>query len=166
IEVVNTDAEGRLILADALSYASRYKPDAVIDLATLTGACMVALGSEASGLFSRDDALAARLIAAGEAAGERLWRLPLWDEYRKLVKSKVADVKNSGGRYGGAISAACFLSEFAEGYPWAHVDIAGTAWGDTPRPYQVHGATGVGVRLLVHALRSWPAGKARTRTRG
>ncbi len=154
IEIVNTDAEGRLILADALHYAKRYKPAAVIDLATLTGACVVALGTYASGLFSRDPELAAALQRAGEKSGERVWQLPLWDDYNEDIKSDYADIKNSAGRAGGAITAAAFLGKFAEGYPWAHLDIAGTAWADKEKGYFSKGGTGVGVRLLVEYLRS------------
>src|SRR5206468_5406773 len=128
IEIVNTDAEGRVILADALHYASQQKPDHILDYATLTGACVVALGSEAAGLFSNNDELAQKLIACGEETGERVWRLPEWDEYKELIRSDWADVKNSGGRWGGAISAALFLKEFVDCPSWAHFDIAGTAY--------------------------------------
>jgi leucyl aminopeptidase len=156
IEVLNTDAEGRIVLADVLHYAQRYQPDAIIDLATLTGAIMVALGPHAIGLMSNDDALARRLTRAGDAAGERAWQLPLWEPYKEMVKSDIADVKNSTGRYGGAITAAAFLSNFVGEIPWAHMDIAGTAWTDAkPKPYTPKGATGVGVRLLTQALRTW-----------
>lgn len=156
IEVINTDAEGRVVLADALFYAQRFQPAAVIDLATLTGAIGVALGPHATGLMSNDDDLAARLSAAGESTGERIWRLPLWDPYKEMVKSDIADVKNSAGRAGGAITAAAFLSTFVGEYPWAHLDIAGTAWTDRPtKAYTPKGATGVGVRLLVGLLQSW-----------
>jgi leucyl aminopeptidase len=156
IEVISTDAEGRLILADALGYAQRYQPLAAIDLATLTGACVVALGIQAAGLFCNDDSLAARIEAAGKATGEKVWRMPLWEEYAKLIKSDVADMKNSGGRWGGAITAALFLSKFAEKMPWAHLDIAGPALIDEEEvPYQPKGATGYGVRLLVQMVRDW-----------
>jgi len=154
IEVLNTDAEGRVALADALHLAhTEYAPDATVDLATLTGACVVALGKWCSGLFTSDDRLATRLLQAGDATGERLWRLPLWEPHRDAVRGQVADVKNTGGRDGGAITAAAFLSFFAGDGPWAHLDIAGTAWVDKPEPYQPRGATGVGVRLLVDWLR-------------
>ncbi|HEX9653323.1 MAG TPA: leucyl aminopeptidase [bacterium] len=153
VEIVNTDAEGRLILADALHYARRYKPAAVIDLATLTGACVVALGNYASGLFSRDKELAEALKIAGEKSGERVWQLPLWDDYNEDIKSDYADIKNSAGRAGGAITAAAFLGKFTQGYPWAHLDIAGTAWTDQEKGYLSKGGTGVGVRLLVEFLR-------------
>jgi len=156
IEVLNTDAEGRIVLADALTYAQRYNPTAIIDLATLTGAISVALGPHAIGLFANDDTLAQRLLRAGEAAGERAWQLPLWQPYREMVKSEIADVRNAAGRQGGAITAAAFLNAFVGDYPWAHLDIAGTAWTDSkPKAYQPKGATGVGVRLLVQALRNW-----------
>jgi leucyl aminopeptidase len=156
IEVINTDAEGRVVLADVLHYATRYEPDAIIDLATLTGAIMVALGPHAIGLMSNDDALAQRLVRAGADAGEIAWQLPLLDGYKEMVKSDIADVKNSAGRYGGAITAAAFLSNFVGSCSWAHLDIAGTAWTDAkPKPYNPKGATGVGVRLLTEALRSW-----------
>jgi leucyl aminopeptidase len=156
IEVLNTDAEGRIVLADALFYAQRYQPDAIIDLATLTGAIMVALGPHATGIMGNNDGLAARVLQAGEATGERAWRLPLWEPYIDMVKSDIADIKNAAGRYGGAITAAAFLSNFVADYPWVHMDIAGTAWTDAkPRAYTPKGATGVGVRLLVQALRTW-----------
>ena len=140
IEVLNTDAEGRLILCDALSYSERFKPDVVIDIATLTGACVVALGSHASGLMSNDDELAQELLAAGQRSGDRAWRLPLWNEYQKQINSPFADMANVGGRGAGTITAACFLSRFTADYRWAHIDIAGTAWtsgkskGSTGRP--------------------------------
>ena len=128
IEILNTDAEGRLILCDALTYADRYSPGVVIDIATLTGACIVALGSHASGLMSNDDALADELLAAGERVGDRAWRLPLWDEYQTQIDSPFADMANVGGRPAGTVTAACFLSRFTKDYRWAHLDIAGTAW--------------------------------------
>jgi leucyl aminopeptidase len=140
IEILNTDAEGRLILCDALTYAERFKPDCVIDIATLTGACIVALGKIPSGLLANDDALAEELAQCGAAAGDPVWRLPLWEEYQDLLKSNFADMANIGGRFGGAITAAAFLSRFAKAYKWAHLDIAGTAWvsgeakGSTARP--------------------------------
>jgi leucyl aminopeptidase len=148
IEIVNTDAEGRLILADALSYARRFAPACVLDAATLTGAIVNALGHTAAGLFSPDDALAAEVQAAAERADERVWRLPLWDEFRELNKSDIADVKNSGGRPAGSITAAWFLREFVEGFPWAHLDIAGTAYTDREDAARVKGPTGMGVRLF------------------
>ncbi len=144
IEVLNTDAEGRLILCDALTYAERFKPECVIDVATLTGACVVALGKIPSGLLANDDELAAEILRRGTESGDRAWQLPLWDEYQELLKSNFADMGNIGGRYAGTITAACFLSRFAKAYKWAHLDIAGTAWvsGDAK------GATGRPVPLL------------------
>lgn len=156
IEVISTDAEGRLILADALGYAQRYQPLAAVDLATLTGACFVALGIQAAGLFSNDDTLAARIETAGKATNEKVWRMPIWDEYAKQIKSDVADMKNTGGRGAGAITAAILLSKFADKMPWAHLDIAGTAAIEEEEvPYQPRGATGYGVRLLVQMIRDW-----------
>ena len=138
VEILNTDAEGRLVLCDALTYAKRFKPKAVIDVATLTGAQVVALGSAASALYANDDELAATIVDAGETAGDRLWRMPLWDEYQQQLKSNFADMKNIGGREAGSITAACFLSRFAKGMRWAHLDVAGTAFkankGSTGRP--------------------------------
>jgi leucyl aminopeptidase len=148
IEVVNTDAEGRLLLADALSYARRYQPACVIDAATLTGAMVIALGHTATGLMGTDEALMQELRAAGERADEPLWQLPLWDEYRDLIKSDIADMKNSGGRPAGSITAGWFLREFVDGFPWAHLDIAGTAYSDRDDPTRIKGPTGVGVRLF------------------
>jgi leucyl aminopeptidase len=152
IEVINTDAEGRLILADALGRAQELEPDYTIDLATLTGACVVALGHRASGLFCASDDLTSRLRKAGDSAGEALWPLPLWDSYLDDMKSSVADVKNSGPRFGGAATAAAFLKKFAGDLVWAHLDIAGTAW-DTPKSEIYEGgASGVGVRTLVRFI--------------
>ena len=148
IEVLNTDAEGRLILCDALTYAERYKPDVVIDLATLTGACLVALGRVPSGLLGNDDSLCNALIKAGETACDSVWRLPLWEEYQELLKSNFADLANIGGKDAGTITAACFLSHFAKNFRWAHLDIAGTAW----RSGQNKGATGRPVPLLSQYL--------------
>jgi leucyl aminopeptidase len=153
VEIVTTDAEGRLILADALSYAKRYEPIAVVDCATLTGACYVALGDHASGLMGNDDGLIAELRAAGEASGERVWPLPLFDEYTEQIKGDTADIKNSGGRYGGASTAGAFLKEFVE-YPWAHLDIAGTAYGKSRNAYTPKGASGTPARLLLEFLRA------------
>ena len=140
IEVLNTDAEGRLILCDALTYAERFEPSAVVDIATLTGACVIALGHHASGLFSNQDALAKELLDAGEKAHDRAWHMPVWEDYQGQLDSNFADMANIGGRAGGSITAACFLSRFAKKYDWAHLDIAGTAWksgkekGGTGRP--------------------------------
>ncbi|OGS50305.1 MAG: hypothetical protein A3K65_07930 [Euryarchaeota archaeon RBG_16_68_12] len=160
VEVENTDAEGRLVLADALAYAKERKPQAIVDLATLTGSCVFALGKHAAGLFATDPKLRDRIVRAGETVGERVWELPLWDEYEEQIKSDVADVKNTGGRYGGAITAARFLRRFAEGVPWAHLDIAGVAFiGGGPenpkKEYLPKGASGWGVRLLVRMLQDW-----------
>jgi leucyl aminopeptidase len=148
VEILNTDAEGRLILCDALTYVERYKPTAVIDVATLTGAMVIALGHVATGLFANSDPLARELIAAGETAWDRAWHLPLWDEYQEALKSNFADFPNIGPRAGGSITAACFLSRFAKSYPWAHLDIAGTAWKSGAEK----GATGRPVALLSHFL--------------
>jgi leucyl aminopeptidase len=153
VEIVNTDAEGRLILCDALNYATQLKPAAIIDLATLTGACVVALGEFATGLFGNDDRLKKSLKEAGETTGERLWELPLWEDYGDLMKSDIADMKNSGGPYAGAISAAWFLKNYVGKAKWAHLDIAGTAWEDKGKHYLPKGATGMGVRLLVEYFR-------------
>jgi leucyl aminopeptidase len=154
IEIISTDAEGRLILADALCYADRYKPSAVIDLATLTGACVIALGENvAAGIFSNDDALSARVREAGHRAGEKLWPLPLYEEYKDKIKSEVADMKNSGGRTGGVGTSAILLKEFVS-YPWAHLDIAPMEAIQEAGPYQPKGATGFGVRTLVEFLRA------------
>jgi len=147
IEILNTDAEGRLVLCDALTFAARYKPAAVIDIATLTGACVVALGSHASALFANDETLAEQLLDAGTEAHDRAWRMPLWDEYQGQLKSNFADIANIGGPGGGSITAACFLSRFAENYKWAHLDIAGSAWNSAPK-----GATGRPVALLIQYL--------------
>ena len=154
IEVINTDAEGRLVLADALGYAERFSPAAVIDLATLTGACVVALGHAATGMMGNDDPLQDRVRAAGEVTGERVWPLPLWKVYHDQIKSHIADVKNTGGRWGGALTAGAFLEKFVE-RPWVHLDIAGTANTESSQPYCPRGATGVGVRLLVQLVRDW-----------
>lgn len=148
IEVLNTDAEGRLLLCDTLTYAERFDPEVVIDMATLTGACLVALGRVPSGLLGNDDALCDDLIAAGDVANDSLWRLPLWDEYQEQLKSNFADMANVGGKDAGTITAACFLARFAEKFRWAHLDIAGTAW----RTGQNKGATGRPVPLLVQYL--------------
>jgi leucyl aminopeptidase len=156
IEVLNTDAEGRIVLADALFYAQRYEPNAIVDLATLTGAIIVALGNHAIGMMTNSDDVAARLTRAGEATHERVWRMPVWDVYTEQIKSDVADIKNTGGRAGGSLTAAAFLKEFVGDYPWAHLDIAGTAYTDRPaRAYGSKGATGVGVRLLTQMLVDW-----------
>ncbi len=144
IEILNTDAEGRLILCDALTYSSKFKPDVVIDIATLTGACIVALGKHATGLLGNNDQLANELLGAGIKAGDKAWQLPLWDEYRPQLKSNFADLANIGGPAGGTITAACFLSRFTDDYKWAHLDIAGTAW----KSGADKGATGRPVHML------------------
>jgi leucyl aminopeptidase len=148
IEILNTDAEGRLILCDALTYSERFHPELVIDLATLTGACVIALGKHASGLFSADDRLAEEILMAGQAAGDRAWRMPLWDDYQPQLDSNFADMANVGGREAGAVTAACFLSRFTKAYRWAHLDIAGTAWVTGKEK----GATGRPVPLLAQYL--------------
>ena len=158
VEVSHTDAEGRLIMADALAYAAKeYDPQVITDLATLTGAIVVALGPHAIGLFSNNDTLAKTFEELSTTTGEKVWRMPLWPEYHEMLKSEIADVKSTGGRWGGAITAAAFLSRFVKDKPWVHLDIAGTAW-TTPRmgarkPYNPPGATGVGVRLVLEYLR-------------
>src|SRR5690606_22869347 len=148
VEVLNTDAEGRLVLCDALTYAERFKPASVVDIATLTGAVIVGLGHHATGLLSNDDDLALDLLEAGEAAWDRAWHLPLWDEYQEQLESNFADLANIGGRPAGTITAACFLSRFADKFPWAHLDIAGTAWTSGKQK----GASGRPVGLLTQYL--------------
>ncbi len=155
IEVISTDAEGRLLLADALTYAARQGVQLLIDLATLTGACVVALGKQGTGLFGTDRALLDALARAGERAGEKLWPMPLWDEYLELLKSEHADIKNTGGRWGGAVNAALFLREFTEGVTWAHLDIAGPAWAERAGPLGPAGGTGHGVCTLVYFLEEY-----------
>ena len=153
IEIINTDAEGRLVLADLLSYARRFKPAAVIDAATLTGACVIALGHVATGVLGTDQDLVDEVIGAARRAAEPGWQLPLWDEYKELIKSDVADMKNSGGRAGGTISAAMFLKEFAEEYPWVHLDIAGTAYSEADLVAMPRGPTGVPTGTFVEFVR-------------
>lgn len=156
VEVLNTDAEGRLILADALAYGvEHYKPDAVVDVATLTGAVVIGLGHHRTGLLANNDELAQNVLAAGERAGELLWRLPLAEEYKEQLKSKVADLKNIGGKPGGTITAATFLQEFVGKTPWAHLDIAGTAWDYTEKSYVPKGPSGIAARTLIELVRSW-----------
>jgi leucyl aminopeptidase len=158
-EIENTDAEGRLILADALAYGiEKYQPACVIDLATLTGAVIIALGHHYSGLMSNNDRLADRIIEAGKLCGEPLWRLPLGEMYVKQLKSQVADIKNTGGRPAGSITAAEYLHKFVGEVPWAHLDIAGTAWDFTEKSYIPKGPSGVGVRTLIELLRRWENG--------
>ena len=148
IEVLNTDAEGRLILCDALTYAERFKPKAVIDIATLTGACVIALGNHATGLYANQQELADKLLSAGIKAADKAWQMPLWDEYQSQLDSNFADIANIGGRAGGSVTAACFLSRFTKAYHWAHLDIAGTAW----KSGAAKGATGRPVPLLTQFL--------------
>ena len=148
IEILNTDAEGRLVLCDALTYAERFEPDAVIDIATLTGACVIALGSVATGLYANDDGLAQDLLAAGQRSWDRGWRMPLWDDYHEQIKSPFADIANVGGRPAGSVTAACFLAKFAKKFKWAHLDIAGTAW----RSGKDKGSTGRPVPMLTEFL--------------
>ena len=156
IEISNTDAEGRLVLADALHYAkTEFAPDAIVDLATLTGACSVALGKWAAALLGNHERLAERMLAAGEAAGERYWRLPLWDVHREFMRGHVADLKQTGGRDGGTITATAFLSHFVGDTPWIHLDIASVANTEKSSPLQPPGATGFGVRSLLELLRGW-----------
>jgi leucyl aminopeptidase len=149
IEVNNTDAEGRLTLADALVYADKLGVDAIVDLATLTGACVVALGEDIAGLFTPDDAVASQLQTAADSTGEKIWRMPMEDKYFEGLKSGIADMKNTGPRYGGSITAALFLKQFVKDTPWAHLDIAGPVWADKENGYNGAGATGFGVRTLV-----------------
>jgi leucyl aminopeptidase len=153
IEIINTDAEGRLVLADVLSYAARYEPAAVIDAATLTGACVIALGHTATGVMGNNPALVQEVIGAGTRAGEPGWELPMWDDYKELIKSDVADIKNSGGRPAGTISAALFLAEFAGEFPWVHLDVAGTAYTEADLGTVPRGPTGVPVGTFVEFVR-------------
>jgi leucyl aminopeptidase len=155
IEVQNTDAEGRVVLADGLFHAQSYEPEAIIDLATLTGACVVALGREYAGMLGNDERLQARVRAAADATRERVWPLPLADEHKKAIESHIADVKNTAGREAGVLTAGAFLSHFVGEAPWVHLDIAGKELTPKDAPYCVKGATGFGVRLLAELLRRW-----------
>ena len=155
VEILNTDAEGRLILADALSYAKVFKPDAILDIATLTSAIKIALGTVCAGVFGNHEKLKSKMIQAGQKTGERVWDLPLWDDYQEFIKSDLADIKNVGGKPGAAIIASRFLQNFVGNYPWMHVDIAGVAFSEKERPYIPKGATGFGARLLLQFLRDW-----------
>jgi leucyl aminopeptidase len=155
IEVLNTDAEGRLILADALSYARSFKPDAIIDVATLTSAIKIALGTVCAGIFSNNEGLRIRMTQAGEKTGERVWNMPLWEEYQEFLKSDLADMKNTGGKWGAAIIAATLLKNFVGDFPWIHVDVAGVDFKDKDDSYWSKGATGFGARLLLQFLRDW-----------
>ena len=152
IEVDNTDAEGRLTLADALCYACELGVDEVVDLATLTGACMVALGTAAAGIMGNDDEFVSKLIDTAQRSGERYWKLPLWDDYFESLKSDIADMKNTGSRWGGASTAGCFLQKFVKDVKWAHIDIAGTAFLEKPQKEFIKGATGAGVRTLLNYI--------------
>jgi leucyl aminopeptidase len=152
IEIINTDAEGRLVLADVLAWVKRFDPAAVVDAATLTGACVIALGSNATGALGNDDRLVREVMRAATAAGEPAWQLPLWDEYRELIKSDVADLKNSGGRAAGTITAAMFLRDFVD-YPWVHLDVAGTAYSETDLVTIPRGPTGVPMGTFVQFVR-------------
>ncbi len=154
VEIINTDAEGRLILADALSFAQTFEPAAIVDCATLTGACVVALGNHASAVLGNEESLVEEILAAGERSGERCWPMPMWEEYRKQLDSSVADFMNIGGRAAGTITAACFLREFVGTANWAHIDIAGTSYGEGKLSYQRKGGYGVPARLLAEWVRS------------
>ena len=155
IEIINTDAEGRLVLADGLTYARQLGATHLIDAATLTGACVVALGMINAGAFSNDDATYAKFDSALAVSGEKFWRLPLGEEYAEQIKSDIGDIKNTGGRWGGAITAAEFLKVFAEETPWIHLDIAGLAWAEDSKPYIAKGPSGVGVRSILEWVRSY-----------
>ena len=155
VEVINTDAEGRLILADALAYTEKFKPKAIIDMATLTGACAVTFADKCIGLMGTDSSLNEKIRKAGETTNERCWELPLWDEFFEIIKGHHSDIMNAGSGYGGTITAAMFLKEFVPIKSWAHLDIAGTAWVDSDKSYNARGATGVGVRLVIELLRNW-----------
>jgi leucyl aminopeptidase len=155
IEIINTDAEGRLVLADGLFYARQLGCTHLVDAATLTGAVVVALGYANVGVFANDDAIYERLLKANAEAGEKMWRLPLDDEYKDNIKSTIADIVNSGGRWGGAINAAMFLKEFAEDTPWIHLDIAGTAWMEDQKPWIAKGPSGIALRSLVEFVKSF-----------
>jgi leucyl aminopeptidase len=159
IEIINTDAEGRLILADAIAYAKKLGATQVIDMATLTGAVSIALGDVNTAILGTDQKLIDEVIAAGREVGEKFWQLPLDKEYSKQIKSDIADIKNVGGRKGGTITAAAFLKEFADGLSWAHLDIAGTAWGDDAKPYRAKGPTGIAVRTLINIVKRSVAAK-------
>jgi leucyl aminopeptidase len=155
IEILNTDAEGRLVLADALSYAKVFKPDAILDIATLTSAIKIALGTICAGIFGNHEELKSKMIQAGQKTGERVWELPLWDDYQEFIKSDLADIKNVGGKPGASIIAARFLQNFVGDYPWVHVDIAGVDFSEKDRPYIPKGAIGFGARLLLQFLKDW-----------
>lgn len=156
VEVINTDAEGRLVLMEALSYSEIFQPDFIIDIATLTGACAATFADQCMGLMSNNQTLAEKIVRAGTRSGERAWQLPMWGDYLGMLKSEVADLKNVGAGYAGTIVAAKFLEQFVpKDTPWAHLDIAGVAWADSPKPFTPKGPTGVGIRLLVELLKDW-----------
>jgi len=155
VEIINTDAEGRLVVADAIGYAKRFKPKAIIDIATLTGACSVALGNEAIAMMGNDRKLLDKIKKSADNTYERVWEMPLLDEYKEYIKSDVADVKNTGGKSGSLVTAAYFLYEFAEKTPWVHLDIAGTAWVEKDKPYIPKGASGICVRLIMDLIKNW-----------
>jgi leucyl aminopeptidase len=157
VEVLNTDAEGRLILADAITYAKRLGCTHLIDAATLTGAIVVALGHVNAGVFANDDTLLGKVLAASKVAGEKMWHMPLDDEYKEVLKSAFADMPNIGTRWGGAITAALFLKEFVESTPWVHLDIAGTAWLEEAKPFLAKGPSGLPVRTLIGLAMGWEA---------
>jgi leucyl aminopeptidase len=154
VEIINTDAEGRLILADAIGYAKRFKPRAIIDIATLTGACSIALGNEAIAMMGNDRKLLDKIKRSADNTYERVWEMPLFDEYKEYIKSDIADIKNTGGKTGSLVTAAYFLYEFAEKTPWVHLDIAGTAWVEKDKPYIPKGASGIGVRLIMDLIKN------------
>ncbi len=157
VEVLNTDAEGRMVLCDAIAYAIKdKKAAAVIDMATLTGACVIALGTEAVGVLGNNQGLVDQLLKSGDKTGDRGWQMPLWKEYNELLRSDIADMKNIGGREAGTITAACFLQRFAGDTPWCHLDIAGTAWTEKEKPYRPKGPTGVPVRMVLDTIQNWP----------
>jgi leucyl aminopeptidase len=153
IEIVNTDAEGRMTLVDAIGYAKKFRPYAIIDIATLTGACSIALGDGAMAMMGNEVQLMDKIRRAGDITYERVWRMPLFEEYKEYLKSDIADLKNTGGRTGSLVSSAYFLKEFAGNTPWAHLDIAGTAWSEKDKPYIPKGAVGIGVRLLTNMIK-------------
>lgn len=155
VEIINTDAEGRLIIADAIGYAKRFNPRAIVDIATLTGACSIALGNEAIAMMGNDRSLMEKIKRSSENTNERVWEMPLYDEYKEYLKSDVADIKNTGGKTGSLVTAAYFLYEFAEKTPWVHLDIASTAWIEKDKPYMPKGASGIGVRLLLDLIKNW-----------
>jgi leucyl aminopeptidase len=152
IEIINTDAEGRLVLSDAICYAKKLGAKRIVDMATLTGAVSIALGDVNAAILGTDQSLIDEVIEAGREVGDKFWQLPLDKEYSKQIKSDIADIKNVGGRKAGCITAAAFLKEFADGVSWAHLDIAGTAWGDEAKPYRAKGPTGIAVRTLVNIV--------------